>query len=168
MLLGWFSLNLDPPEPVQALRHAEAALMLRPHWRYVRDNLLPQIRQRMAGRARLATLAYRVHHMPAMVAFYHEAFGFEFREVDIGGGLRSQFDTLDSLTLKFVPIRDAVDFEAFPIHQMGFQVHDVEAVVAAAVKHGGRIQDPPVHENGRLHAAVRDPDGHTLELYGSR
>ena len=168
MLLGWFSLNLDPPEPVKALRHAETALALRPHWRYVRDNLLPQIRQRMPRRARLATLAYRVHHMQAMVAFYHEAFGFEFREVDVGGGLRSQFGRLDSLTMKFVPIRDAANFEEFPIHQLGFQVYDVEAVVAAAVKHGGRIQDPPVRENGRVHAAVRDPDGNTLELYDVR
>jgi catechol 2,3-dioxygenase-like lactoylglutathione lyase family enzyme len=165
MLLGWFSLNLDPPQAVTALRHADAALELRPHWRYVRDNLLPQIRRRVAGRARLTTLAYRVHDMPGMVAFYREAFGFEFREVNLVGGLRAQFGRLDSLTLKFVPIRDAANFEEFPIHQPGFEVDDVEAVLAIAVKHGGRVQDPAARENGRLQAAVRDPDGNTLELY---
>lgn len=167
MLLGWFSLNLAPPDVARALRHAEAALTLRPDWRYVRDNLLPQIRKRDA-RARLTTVAYRVHRMPAMLAFYREAFGIEFREVDIGGGLRSQFGELGGLTLKFVPIRDTVDFESFPIHQLGFEVPEVEAVLVAARKHGGQVQDAPRRQDGRVHAAVRDPDGNTLELYGPR
>jgi hypothetical protein len=50
MLLGWFLLNLDPPDLAGAESHAEAALGLRPQWRYVRDRLLPQIRSRAAGR----------------------------------------------------------------------------------------------------------------------
>ena len=165
MLLGWFALNLAVPDAVRALRHAEAALTLQPDWRYVRDNLLPRIR-RGTARARLTTVAYRVHRMPAMVAFYEEAFGIEFREVDTGGGIRSRFGEADGLTLKFVPIRDTVDFERFPIHQPGFEVSDVDAVLAAARKHGGRVLDQPRRMDGRLHAAVRDPDGNTLELYG--
>jgi len=44
MLLGWFSLNLDPPDRASARSHAEEALRLRPQWRYVRDRLLPQTR----------------------------------------------------------------------------------------------------------------------------
>lgn len=48
MLLAWFSLNLTPPDGSSALRHAEAALALRPSWRYVRDSLLPQVRRRAA------------------------------------------------------------------------------------------------------------------------
>lgn len=115
--------------------------------------------------ATVTSVAYRVHHMPEMLAFYREAFGIEFREVDTGG-LRSQFGAVGGVTLKFVPIRDAADFESFPVHQLGFEVHNVDAVVAAARKHGGRLQDQPVERDGRLHAAVRDPDGNTLELYG--
>jgi hypothetical protein len=46
MLLGWFSLNLEPPDLAGAESHAEAAFVLRPEWRYVRDRLLPQIRSR--------------------------------------------------------------------------------------------------------------------------
>ena len=176
MLLGWFSLNLEPADSGRALRHAEAALALRPEWRYVRDNLLPQIRQRVrsgpAGatarpRAKITTVAYRVHRMPAMLAFYREAFGVQFREVDTGG-IRSQFGEVDGITLKFVPIRDAVDFENFPAHQLGFEVPEVNAVVAAARKHGGRVQDAPRRQDGQVVAAIRDPDGNTLELYGSR
>jgi catechol 2,3-dioxygenase-like lactoylglutathione lyase family enzyme len=117
--------------------------------------------------ATVTSVAYRVHHMPEMLAFYREAFGIEFREVDTGG-LRSQFGEVGGVTLKFVPIRDAADFESFPVHQLGFEVRDVNAVVVAARKHGGRLQDQPVERDGRLHAAVRDPDGNTLELYGNR
>jgi catechol 2,3-dioxygenase-like lactoylglutathione lyase family enzyme len=165
MLLGWFSLNLSPPDVAGALGHAEAALMLRPSWRYVRDNLLPQIRQR-AGRPHLATVAYRVHRVPEMLAFYREAFGFEFSEVGTGGGIVSQFGRLGDLTLKLVPIRDRVDFEGFPVHQLGLEVPDIETVLAAARKHGGRVHHLPRRVEGRLHAAVRDPDGNTVEIYG--
>jgi catechol 2,3-dioxygenase-like lactoylglutathione lyase family enzyme len=103
-----------------------------------------------------------------MLAFYREAFGVEFREVDTGGGLRSQFGELGGRTLKFVPIRDTVDFVGFPVHQLGVQVADVERVLAAARKHGGRIQDAPREQDGAVHAAIRDPDGNTLEIYGQR
>jgi predicted enzyme related to lactoylglutathione lyase len=167
MLLGWFLLNLSPPDVASALGHAGAALTLRPHWRYVRDNLLPQVRGRL-GRAHPATVAYRVHRMAAMVAFYREAFGLKFQQVETGVGRRSQFGELGDLTLKFVPIRSGVDFVGFPIHQLGFEVPDVEAALAAAEKHGGRVLEPPRQEQERVVASVRDPDGNTLELYQNR
>lgn len=115
----------------------------------------------------LTTLAFRVHKMPAMIAFYSEAFGARFREVDTGG-LRSQFGELPGLTLKFVPIRDGVEFGEFPIHQPGFEVASVGRVIELALKHGGRVENPPALQGGRTHAAVRDPDGNTIELYGGR
>ena len=115
--------------------------------------------------AKLTTVAYRVHKQQAMVDFYTEAFGAKFRAVDTGP-IRSQFGEVAGLTLKFVPIRDAADFENFPVHQLGFQVADVDRVIAIALKHGGRVQDKPVREQGRVHASVRDPDGNTIELYG--
>ena len=116
---------------------------------------------------KLTTVAYRVHKQQAMVAFYSEAFGAKFREVQTGA-IRSQFGELPGLTLKFVPIRDAVEFEDFPVHQLGFEVADVERVIALAVKHGGRVQDAPTRTGGRSHASVRDPDGNTIELYSGR
>lgn len=167
MLRGWFSLNLAPPDVAGALGHAEAALFLRPHWRYVRDNLLPRIRLR-AGRAHVASVALRVHHMSAMLAFYREAFGVEFREVDTGGGLTSRFGELGGVTLKLVPIRDRADFDGFPVHQLGIEVPNMESVLGAPRKHGGRVHQQPRVRDGRLHAAVRDPDGNTVELYGPR
>jgi predicted enzyme related to lactoylglutathione lyase len=115
----------------------------------------------------LTTIAFRVHKMPEMEAFYAEAFGLQFRTVETGP-FRSRFGELGRLTLKLVPIRSEVDFEGFPVHQLGFEVDDVDAVIAAATRHGGRVQDAPQRTGGRLYAAIRDPDGNTIELYGRR
>jgi catechol 2,3-dioxygenase-like lactoylglutathione lyase family enzyme len=99
-----------------------------------------------------------------MLSFYSEAFQIQFREVDTYG-IRSQFGELDGITWKFVPIRDEADFKGFPVHQPGFVVRDVEAVIALAIKHGGRQEGPLIRSNGQMQAAVRDPDGNTIELY---
>jgi predicted enzyme related to lactoylglutathione lyase len=102
--------------------------------------------------------------MEAMLNFYSEAFGVQFREVDTYG-IQSQFGEVNGITLKFVPIRDDTDFKGFPVHQPGFVVSDVEAVIALALKHGGRQEGQIIRKGGRLEAAVRDPDGNTIELY---
>jgi catechol 2,3-dioxygenase-like lactoylglutathione lyase family enzyme len=135
---------------------------------YRMNGLVPPI-SRPRGRggapsARVTTVALRVHDTKAMVAFYSEAFGATFREVDTGT-VRSHFGEVGGLTLKLVPIRDAADFEGFPVHQLGFEVADIDRVVAIARKHGGRVQNPPQEKGGRVHAAIRDPDGNTVELY---
>ena len=67
---------------------------------------------------RVETVALRVHRLDAMVAFYTEAFGVRFREVD-ARGIKSQFGRLGEVTLKLVPIRKSVDFEGFQVHQLG-------------------------------------------------
>jgi catechol 2,3-dioxygenase-like lactoylglutathione lyase family enzyme len=113
----------------------------------------------------LTTVAIRVHRMEAMVSFYRDAFGLRFREVETGP-IRSQFGERDGLTLKLVPIRDSVDFENFPVHQLGFEVADIEAVLAIVRKYGGRVHDAPQRDQGRMTASLRDPDGNTVEIYG--
>lgn len=113
---------------------------------------------------KISSIAFRVHNLDAMLAFYAEAFQVEFHEVDTYG-IRSQFGDLDGITLKFVPIRESDDFKNFPVHQPGFIVSDVEAVIAIAVKHGGRQEGQTLRADGRVQAAVRDPDGNTIELY---
>lgn len=112
----------------------------------------------------ISSIAFRVHNMEAMMNFYSEAFQVQFREVDTYG-IRSQFGDVNGITLKFVPIRDDTDFKGYPVHQPGFVVEDVEAVVALAVKHGGRQEGQTIRNNGKIEAAVRDPDGNTIELY---
>jgi len=112
----------------------------------------------------ISSLALRVSNMDAMIAFYSEAFQVQFREVNTYG-IPSRFGELSGITLKFVPIRESDDFKNFPIHQPGITVSDVEAVIALALKHGGRQEGQTVHADGKIQAAVRDPDGNTIELY---
>ena len=123
------------------------------------------LRQRgSAVNAQLTTLAFRVHHMARMEAFYSEAFGFVFRD-EKTGAMTSRFGTAGQLTVKLVPIRDAADFVGFPVHQPGFEVMDIERVIAIATKHGGALLHAPTRTGGQLTASVRDPDGNTVELY---
>jgi predicted enzyme related to lactoylglutathione lyase len=116
------------------------------------------------SRLNLTSVAVRVHHMDAMVAFYSEAFNIQFEDVDTFG-LPSKFGDCNGITLKFVPIRDEVDFENYPIHQLGFNVSDVDKVIDIALKHGGKMEGGITRKDGKVNAAVRDPDGNTIELY---
>jgi predicted enzyme related to lactoylglutathione lyase len=115
----------------------------------------------------LVSLAFRVHNMDAMIAFYSEAFQVQFREVNTSGFV-SKFGDLHGITLKFVPIRDEADFENYPIHQPGLIVADVEKVIEIALKHGGKPEGSLTHKDGGVQGAVRDPDGNTIELYSER
>ena len=112
----------------------------------------------------IRSIAYLVHHMEAMSAFYAEAFGIEWEEVETFG-VSSRFGDLGSVTLKLVPLRGQDDFEGFPDLQLGFEVHDIERVIAIAEAHGGRREGDRIEEGDLFHAAVRDPDGNTIELY---
>ena len=112
----------------------------------------------------LSSIAIRVSNVEAMVAFYSEAFHIQFREVDTYG-IRSLFGEVNGITFKLVPIRDDSDFKGYPIHQPGFVVPDVEAVIDLALKHGGRQESRLLHVDGKTQAAIRDPDGNTIELY---
>jgi predicted enzyme related to lactoylglutathione lyase len=102
--------------------------------------------------------------MEAMLAFYSEAFGIQFREV-MTGPFKSQFGELDGLTLKFVPIRDEVDFDGYAIHQLGFSVPELERVISLAIQHGGRQEGEVIVNDDGRNAAIRDPDGNSVELY---
>ena len=112
----------------------------------------------------ISSIAFRVHNLEAMMNFYSDAFQVQFREVDTDG-IRSQFGEVGEITLKFVPIRDDADFKDYPVHQPGFIVSDVEAVIALAIQHGGRKEGEIIRNGGKIQAAVRDPDGNTIELY---
>ena len=48
MNLAWSHLHATPPDPVGAQKFADSALSLVPNWHYVRDILIPQIREARA------------------------------------------------------------------------------------------------------------------------
>jgi catechol 2,3-dioxygenase-like lactoylglutathione lyase family enzyme len=112
----------------------------------------------------ISSLAIRTCNVEAMLDFYAKAFQVEFREVSTYG-IRSQFGEINGIMLKLVPIRDESDFKGFPVHQLGFVVPDVEAVIALALQYGGRQEGRLLRNGGKIQAAIRDPDGNTIELY---
>lgn len=118
------------------------------------------------GKASLLSIAIRVNNMESMVAFYSEALHIQFEDVDTFG-LQSKFGNFNGITLKFVPIRDEPDFENYPVHQLGFGIPDVEKVIDIAIKHGGKLEGDIARQGDNVSAAVRDPDGNTLELYSA-
>ena len=70
------------------------------------------------------------------------------------------------MTLKLVPLRDSAEFKKYPSHQPDFVVKNVEAVLALAIKHGGRQEGNLIRKEGKVvSGAIRDPDGNTVELY---
>ena len=114
----------------------------------------------------ISSVAVRVYNLEAMRNFYAEAFQVQFREVNTYG-LSSQFGELDGITLKFVPIRESDNFKEYPVHQLGFTVPDVEAVVALALQYGGKQEGKLIKTDNQIQAAIRDPDGNTIELYAT-
>jgi catechol 2,3-dioxygenase-like lactoylglutathione lyase family enzyme len=104
--------------------------------------------------------------MDAMADFYTQAFGAAFREVEMFG-LPVRQAQIASLTLKLVPLRDTVDLVDYPVHQLGFSVDNVHAVVRLATLHGGGPHGDVLTDGDRMRAAVRDPDGNTIELEGT-
>jgi catechol 2,3-dioxygenase-like lactoylglutathione lyase family enzyme len=115
----------------------------------------------------ISSIALRVANVEAMLQFYSQAFGVKFHEVNTYG-ISSHFGELNGILLKFVPIRDEADFKNYPVHQMGFNVPDVDAVIALALQHGGREEGNVIRSEGKTQAAVRDPDGNTIELYSAQ
>ena len=116
------------------------------------------------GVPRLASVALRVADLEAMTAFYRDALGVVFADAD-AHGQPYRTGRLGDVEFKLVPIRDAPDFEGFLVTQLGFEVEDIEAVLTRAVENGGRRMGPAERAGDRLHAAFRDPDGNTVELY---
>jgi len=114
-------------------------------------------------RATLTSVAYRVHHTDAMLAFCTEALGARFRVVETRG-IRSLFGELPDLTLKLVPIRAAADFSWFPFHRLSFDVPDVGRVIEIALRDAGRVQDPPV----RVMAGGRGTDAQLRLAFPAR
>jgi len=113
---------------------------------------------------RLVSVAIRVYRMEAMVDFYQEAFGVSFEPRRVGD-LEVQFGFLGDLMIKLVPLAAEQDADEFPAHQLGFDVEDLDAVLELALKYGGSILQEPVSRMDQWHAAIRDPDGNSLELY---
>jgi predicted enzyme related to lactoylglutathione lyase len=112
---------------------------------------------------KVVSVAIQTSRHDAMKAFYADAFGVQFRQVQTGP-IESSFGTIGALTLKLVPIRAGVDFEGFAVHQLELEVPDIAEVIQIAERHGGRVYQAAGVVDGSMRASIRDPDGNTIEL----
>ena len=116
-----------------------------------------------ASKLYIHSVAIKCANLPQMIDFYTRAFGAQFRKIDIDD-LQCYFGQGAGLTFKLVPGRDGSDFEDFPTHQLGFQVENIDEVVAVARACGGSIENEKVTQGDMAYGCVRDPDGNTIEL----
>lgn len=125
---------------------------------------LAESRRPATVEAHVRSVAIRVHDAAAMEEFYSALFGITFRDVRTGS-ITSRFGHLGEMTLKFVPIRMSRDTTGYPVHQLGIAVEEIAALIPLVRMHGGRMESTPITTSDGVHAAVRDPDGNTIELY---
>lgn len=112
----------------------------------------------------MISLALRVHDMPAMIGFYGELLGITFEAAPFEG-VEVMESRTGAFVLRFAALREEEDFDGFPVHQPGFAVDDVARAIRVAVAHGGEVEGEPIRSDGEIVlAALRDPDGNTLEV----
>ena len=102
-------------------------------------------------------------NVPAMTRFYNEVFAAGLRPSPVGG-VTMQLGTLAGLELLLCPNEVAKVDAALNRHMLRIVVGDVADVVERVRRSGGTVDGPPAIVEGRRLAAVRDPDGNTIEL----
>ena len=116
----------------------------------------------------LSGVTLAVHHFDAMRAFYAAIFGVEWEEVELAPGIRILRLSLAGMTVQLCAASvagvSAADFR----HQLRFTVADLAAAIAAGEENGGQLHSEPVETADMRFAAMRDPDGNTLELEEKR
>ena len=112
---------------------------------------------------RLTGVTIAVDQLQPMADFYSEVFGAMLSPQAFGAATLYS-GTMAGLSLQLCP-KEVAGVEARQnIHQLRFTVPDVAATIAAVVAAGGRQEGEPASVRGTLHAAIRDPEGNSIEL----
>ena len=102
-------------------------------------------------------------NMTAMTRFYNEVFAAGLRRTVVGGAVM-ELGTLAGVELLLCPNEIARVDAALNRHMFRIAVDDVASVLERVRRAGGTVDAPPALIDGRRLAAVRDPDGNTIEL----
>lgn len=113
---------------------------------------------------RLDRITIAVGEQERMVRFYGQLFQTTFTAIDCGSFSLHRGKVGDGLELQFCPKAVAGIGATQNIHQLRFVVPDLGRCLAAAVDAGGVLLGDVTSEGGRRCAALRDPDGNSLEL----
>ena len=117
---------------------------------------------------KLSGFTIAVHHFDAMRAFYAAIFGMDWEEVELAPGICILRLSLSGMTIQLCAASVAGVTAADFRHQLRFTVADLGAAIAAGEAHGGQLHSEPVETTDMRFAAMRDPDGNTLELEEKR
>lgn len=111
----------------------------------------------------LKGLTLAVVRMSAMVDFYQSVFQAEFQPVEAYGAMlfRGKIAGLDVLLCPQEVAGIHVDQSRF---QLKFEVQDIHHTLNLALTNGGSLLNAPVDNEGGKAAAVRDPDGNSIEF----
>lgn len=117
----------------------------------------------LLSEAALMGMTVAVVRMSAMVDFYQSVFKAEFQPVDAHGAMmfRGRVAGLDMLLCPQELAGVRAEQGRF---QLKFQVHDIHRTIDLALTNGGSLLNAPVENNGTKAAAVRDPDGNSIEF----
>ncbi len=98
-----------------------------------------------------------------MAAFYNQVFVAGLERIE-SGSLTLFRGTLAGIPLLLCPAEIAgIDAKQNRL-QLRFEVEDLQSVLRAAVENGGELLGEPDDGDGEVRAAVRDPDGNSIEF----
>ena len=116
----------------------------------------------------LSGMTIAVHDYDAMRDFYAAVCCIEWMEVELAPGMSILRVELAGLMIQLCPASvagvTAGDFR----HQLRFVVGDLAAAIVAGEAEGGQLHGERVETETMRYAAMRDPDGNTLELIEER
>jgi predicted enzyme related to lactoylglutathione lyase len=108
-------------------------------------------------------LTIAVVSMDTMKSFYSAVLNLDFEPVELGGH-DLQTGIVDGLEILLCPRSLAGVVAETNTVQVRFLVPDVEAAFVAGVGAAGSVLNEPFMTSGLWQAALRDPDGNSLEL----
>ena len=101
--------------------------------------------------------------LPAMTRFYNDVFQAGLQPAVVGG-VTMQLGTLAGFELLLCPNNVAKVDAALNRHMFRIVVDDVAGALERVRRSGGTVDGPATVVESRQLAAVRDPDGNTIEL----
>ncbi len=110
---------------------------------------------------RIAKLAMAITNVDAMVTFYRNVFGIDFRAVDIGNGVKLYTGKFAGMDILFAPNTIANVKAEQSRTQFDIIVPDIKAAKEKAQASGGSVREEK-EEAGRIMATLVDPDGNTI------
>lgn len=114
----------------------------------------------------LSGITIAADRLEDMARFYERVLGVSISR-QVWSGLTIFAGTVSGIEIRLFP-KQAVGITARQnLHQLRFRVSDVDAALAEAEQAGGTREGNPASSGTYRFACVRDPDGNTVELYGT-